>query len=426
VKSAVRPSAPTSDSADAGILPARQAAWLVAFMWGAYFLNYCDRQVVFALFPVLKSDLGFSNDALGLTGSIFLWVYGLGCPIAGYLGDRYSKRRLVVLSLTVWSLVTVATGLSTSIGMMLSLRAAMGVSEALFMPAAVALVANGYAPERRSRAVAVVSTAQIVGTVAGSWFGGWMGDQGLWRWAFFALGAVGLIYMLPYHLFLRGLPATQARAAAGTSSPFAAAGMLRIPTFALLCVVFPSFVFGLWLIYGWLPSFLGEKFSLNLADAAFNATVYLQGATLVGVLCGGYLADALFRRTRAARLWLLTGGVLLSAPAMYAIGSCETLAATRIAAATFGLFSGLFMGNIFPAAFEVVRFDARASAVGLLNLFGACISGFAVWFGGTWKASLGIDTMLAGTSLGYVAAGLVLLGAILFTFPRDYARMQVP
>ena len=120
----------------------RQASLLVAFMWVAYFLNYCDRQAISAMFPVLKSDLEMTDFQLGLTGTVFLWVYGCGCPIAGQLADKFSKRQLVVLSLAVWSMVTIATGLATSAMMLLALRAAMGISESLYMPAAVALTAN--------------------------------------------------------------------------------------------------------------------------------------------------------------------------------------------------------------------------------------------------------------------------------------------
>ena len=154
---------------------------LLACMWVAYFLNYCDRQAVFAMFPSLKSDLGMDDRQLGLTGTVFLWVYAVGCPIAGQIGDRYSKRLLVVLSLSIWSLVTVATGWVRSGAEMLSLRAAMGVSESLFMPTAMALTASAFAPTLRSRAIAVLTTAQVAGTVAGSWFGGWMADRGEWR-----------------------------------------------------------------------------------------------------------------------------------------------------------------------------------------------------------------------------------------------------
>jgi len=400
-------------------MPHRSAALLVAFMWFAYFLNYCDRQAVFSMFPSLKADLGMTDQQLGLTGAIFLWVYAFGCPIAGQLADRFSKRLLVVLSLIVWSLVTVATGFAGSAFMLLGLRAAMGVSESLFMPTAIALTANAHPPEVRSRAIAVLTTAQIAGTVAGSWFGGWMADRGQWRIAFFVLGAVGLLYALPYFAFLRGVNENPSAETAPPSKSLAFPILLRTRTFLLLCVVFPIFVFGLWLLYGWLPTFLKEKFALNQADAAFNATLFLQATTAIGLLGGGVLADKLYRRTKASRLWLMTASLILCAPCLHFLGSSDTLAVTRIAAAAFGLFSGLLMGNIFPAAFEVVPADTRASAVGILNFCGAIMSGFATLFGGMWKQSLGIDRLLSITALAYLAAGVALIIGIKKLFPRD-------
>lgn len=394
-------------------------------MWVAYFLNYCDRQAVFSMTGSLKTDLKMTDTQLGLVGAIFLWVYAFGCPIAGQIGDRLSKRLLVVLSLVIWSLVTVATGFAGTAVIMLGLRAAMGISESLFMPTAIALTANAHTPDRRSRAIAALTTAQIAGTVAGSWFGGWMADRGEWRAAFFILGAVGVLYAVPYFLFLRTVDEHPAGAAKTSGRSLAASVLTRIPTFLLLCLVFPIFVFGLWLLYGWLPTFLREKFALTQADAAFNATVYLQATTAVGLLGGGVLADTLYRRTKASRLWLMTASLILCAPCLHYLGSSDTLLATRLAAAGFGLFSGLLMGNIFPAAFEVVPADTRASAVGILNFFGAIMSGFAALFGGMWKASLGIDRLLTVTALAYVAAGLSLVFGIKALFPRDHARIAV-
>ena len=187
------------------IVGTRQATLLIAFMWLAYFLNYSDRQAVFSMFPTLKADLGMTDKQLGLTGAIFLWVYAIGCPIAGQLADHFSKRILVVLSLTLWSIVTIATGFAGSAVIILSLRALMGISESMFMPTAIALTANAHPPSLRSRAISILTTAQIVGTIAGSWFGGWMADRGEWRGAFFVLGSIGLLYALPYFLFLRNV-----------------------------------------------------------------------------------------------------------------------------------------------------------------------------------------------------------------------------
>ena len=395
---------------------ARTAGALVAFMWFAYFLNYCDRQAVFAMFPSLKADLKMSDAQLGYVGAVFLWVYAFGCPISGYLGDRFSKRLLVVLSLVVWSFVTIGTGLVTSGVMLLAMRAAMGVSESLYMSSAVALTANAYAADKRSRAVSMLMTGQIAGTVAGSWFGGWMADHGQWREAFFILGAVGVLYALPYFTFLRkvGEPAPE------SGARFSFASLSRSRTFLLLCLVFPVFVFGLWLLYGWLPAFLHEKFALNQADAAFNATAFLQTATLIGILAGGMIADKLHQRVKAARFWLIVAGLALSAPCIHLLGNSDTLLVTRIAATGFGLFSGLFIANIFPAAFDVVSSDARATAVGLLNFCGAIISGFATLFGGLWKQSLGIDRLLSFTAFAYLMAAAAMIIGIKSLFSRDH------
>lgn len=416
-------------SRDASPPPARasgEATLLLAFMWGAYFLNYCDRQAVFAMFPALKAELAMSDRQLGYVGAVFLWVYALGCPLAGILGDRISKRLLAVGSLVVWSLVTLATGWARSGADILALRGAMGISESLFMPTAIALTANAHPPALRSRAIAILTTAQIAGTVAGSLFGGRMADAGRWRDAFVMLGILGVAYAVPYFLFLRGVRETPAEATSAKPSARAPSSFVRSlfgsPSFVVLCAVFPCFVFGLWLIYGWLPTFLHDKFALSQADAAWNASVYLQSMTAVGLLGGGFLSDWLYQRSTAARQWVLVVSLVCSAPSLYLIGAGVTLPATRLAAAAFGLSSGLFMGNIFAAGFEVVPSDLRATAVGVLNLFGGLVSGFGALFGGMWKQSIGIDGLLAATALAYIAAGLVLAAATLVCFQRDHAR----
>ena len=135
---------------------------------------------------------------------------------------------------------------------------------------------------------------------------------------------------------------------------------------------------------------------------------------------GGVIADALYRYTKASRLWLMTASLILCAPCLHALGNSDTLNTTRIAAAGFGLFSGLMMGNIFPAAFEVVPADTRASAVGFLNFFGAIMSGFATLFGGIWKQSLGIDRLLSLTAVAYLVAGIALIAGIKKLFPYDF------
>jgi MFS family permease len=401
------------------LVSARQATTLVAFMWFAYFLNYADRQAVFSMFPSLKTDLGMTDKQLGLTGAIFLWVYAIGCPIAGQLADRFSKKRLILLSLFIWSLTTLATGFVGSAIIMLTLRAMMGISESMFMPTAIALIANTHPSSLRSRAISVLTTAQITGTVVGSWFGGWMADRGQWRIAFLVLGIVGLLYVVPYFYFLRKVNDINPSQRNKNNRPSFLI-LIKVRTFLLLCLVFPVFVFGIWLLYGWLPTFLHDKFALNQSDAALNATIFVQCTTAIGILGGGVLADALYRVTKASRLWLMTASLILCAPCLYALGNSDALNSTRIAAAGFGLFSGLLMGNIFPAAFDVVPAETRASAVGLLNFCGAVMSGFAALFGGLFKQTIGIDRLLSFTAIAYILAGGALFWGIKKLFATDY------
>ncbi len=393
-------------------------------MWIAFFLNYCDRQVVSSLFPLLQRDLHFTNVQLGLTVSIFLWVYGLMSPIAGQVGDTYSKRMLVIVSLIAWSAATLLTGFSNSPTMLLALRGVIGVTEAFFFPAAIALIANAHAPSTRSRALAVFGTAQIAGIIGGGWFGGYMAEGFHWRLSFVVLGMAGIIYAIPYFVFLRNVSEESAVETKKSGSQLAVKALVCVPTYCVLCVAFPAFVFVTWLLSGWLTTFFHEKFSLGLKDAALAATLYQQGATIVGVLTGGVLADWLFKRTPAARFWLVGAGLFLCAPCVHFMGNSDLLLQTKIAAAAFGLTSGLVIANIMPSSFDVVPADTRASAVGVLNLMGGLVAGVGTWLGGKLKETVGIDKLLTLSAVMCVVAGVLVAVAIKFLFQRDYDRVH--
>ena len=148
------------------------------------------------------------------------------------------------------------------------------------MPAAVALTANAHSPATRSRAIAAFDTAQLGGVVMGGWFGGFMAQEYQWRWAFYSLGLCGILYSIPYYSFLKHTDEQAQVETKRSGAKFAISALIRVPSFRILCIVFPAFTFVLWLLYAWLPSFLYDKFSLSLTEAGFTATVFLQAATL--------------------------------------------------------------------------------------------------------------------------------------------------
>jgi len=412
-----------SDAQDTRKLERR--AWLlVGFTWVAYCLNYSDRQVIFSIFPILKSELHFTDAQLGLTGSAFLWVYGLCSPIAGQIGDRFSKRRLVALSLLLWSGVTALTGMSHSVGMVLTCRALTGVTESLFVPAAVALLANAHRPENRSRAFALYGTGQLAGIVVGGWYGGFVAQEFQWRLAFYSLGLAGILYCFPYFRFLSRFSEEAHVETKKSGSVLAVTALAKIPTYLVLCFVSSVFNLTLWLLYTWLPDFLYEKFSLSLADAGYTATVYLQTASLVGMLAGATVADHLYRRMKSARFLLIATGLLLGAPCVHLIGNSDSLFLTKLAAIAFGLVGGLALANLYISSFDVVPADTRASAVAFMNLAGYLTSGFAPLVTGMWKQSLGIHRMMSYTSLLLVAAALALFAAVRYLVPSDYKRVH--
>jgi MFS family permease len=402
----------------------RKAWLLVAFTWIAYCLNYSDRQVIFSIFPILKSELKFTDAQLGLTGSVFLWVYGLCSPIAGQIGDRFSKRWLVAMSLLLWSGVTALTGAAHSAGMILTCRALTGVTESLFVPAAVALLANAHRPENRSRAFALYGTGQLAGIVIGGWYGGYMAQQSEWRVAFYSLGLIGILYCYPYFRFLRSFSEEAHVETRKSGSTLAVTVLARISTYLVLCVVSGVFNLTLWLLYTWLPDFLYEKFSLGLADAGYTATVYLQSATMAGMLAGAAAADWLYRWIKASRFWLIFMGLLLGAPCVHLIGNSDSLLATKLAAIAFGLSGGLAVANLYISSFDVVPADTRASAVAFMNLAAYLTSGFAPLVSGMWKQTIGIHRIMSYASVLLVAAALLLLAGIKFLFPADYKRVH--
>ncbi len=393
---------------------------LIAYLWVAYALNHADRQVVYTLFPALQQTFGFSDATLGLTGALFLWVYGAFSPIAGILGDRFSRVKLVVGSLIVWSTFTILSGLAPNGSSLLACRALLGLSECFFMPAAFALMANAHGPQTRSRAIAIFASSQMFGVALGGSISGWIAQELHWRFAFILLGVCGILFALPLWSFLRQVPAHFTSFGSGQPASLQSfCALFRVPSLRAVTIFVSVATFGLYLVYTWLPTFLFDRFSLSLARAGFEASFYPQVGTAVGLFAGGFAADLLYLKRKSARFWIILVAFLGCSPCIYLIGAGATLAATRVAAVCFGFFAGFVSANQAASAFDVVPAAQRATAVGVLNVTGATISGFAPYFGGLARRTIGIGQLMAFASMAYLATSLIILYAILRHFDRD-------
>lgn len=393
----------------------RKTVWLVvALLWVVVMLNYLDRQVIFSLFPLLRRDLHLTDVQLGLLGTAFLWVYAACSPLAGWIADRFGQRRVIFGSLFVWSLVTGLTALAPNFPALIAARGLMGISEAFYIPAALALVASWHGERTRSRAVGIHQSGIYAGVVLGGFGGAWVGEQYGWRNVFWLLGAIGIVYAVILPFLLPGKQLAQTvRPATPTGFWKSARTVAARPGFFPILAVFTTTSMAGWLIYTWMPLFLYEKFGLSLTRAGFTATFYIQIASVAGILIGGWLADALSQRFARGRIWTQVGGLCLGTPFLALSGVTSEIWVLYAALIFYGAGRGIYDCNIMPVLCGVVNEDERSTGYGLLNCIGTLSGGVIAFAAGALKATVGIGGVLS--ALGIVT---LLSSLLLFLIPR--------
>jgi MFS family permease len=396
--------------------PARPAyKWLVVGMlWWIAFFNYADRQAIFSVFPLLEKEFHLSLAQLGLLGSSFAWAYGLCAPFAGNI---------------VWSAICMATALARNFGGLLFFRASEGIGESLYFPGSVSLISDYHGGETRSRALGIHQTSVYIGTIAGGAFAGLIGQAYGWRWSFLVFGALGVAL----GLFLRRFLMEPARGAADLGGGRHAERIptrefLRIvwgtPTVLLLMAAFLCANFVAVVLLSWMPKFLYDRFHLSLAAAGLTATVFVQLASMAGSPLGGWLADALRKRTPGGRLVVQAVGVFGGAPFVVLCALTASVKWLIVALIAWGFFKGLYDANIFASMFDVIRPEARGTAAGFMNMTGWLGGGMAPLAIGYIAQGRGLSFAIASAAAAYVAAGALLVAGVFGTVRRDASRMQ--
>jgi predicted MFS family arabinose efflux permease len=402
---------------------------VVVLLAVAFVINYVDRQVVFSIFPLLRRDLHFSDAELGAIGTLFTWSYSLGMPFSGRLADILSRRKLVISSLALWSLATLATGLSPTKGLFLATRVAMGLCESLYVPAAVGLIAQAHPGPTRSRALSIHGFAQYAGITLGGWYGGWAGDHIGWRPGFFLLTAAGIAYTAVLLFAFRRLrfdvpgdPDLRSAAhqlAGENPKSTGLRNLLSSRCFVTLNALFFCFCGMLWMLYAWLPAFVFERYHLTLTQSGLTATIFLQTASAAGVLLGGWLGDSLARHHATGRFQVVIWAVVFCAPFAFAIFATHSLLVLKLSACGFGMFAGFFAGNLFSSLYDVAGPRDYGLATGLLNAVGGLGGGAAILVVGLWRHSLGIDRLMLYTLLASAAAAVLLWLVVRARFHRE-------
>jgi MFS family permease len=362
-------------------------AWLVvALLVPVALLNYLDRQMLAAMKFSLMTDIpDIGSEAnWGKILALFKWTYAFLSPIGGYLADRFSRRHVIAGSLMVWSAVTWATGQVTSYEQLLLTRAVMGISEAFYIPAALALISEYHLGETRSRAVGMHQMGIYAGVIIGG-FSGYAADHPElgWRWMFELCGLIGVLYAIPLFLMVRNAPPSAAVAEPEKTSPGAALReLLGNRSFILLVLYFTLPAMAGWIVRDWMPAILKTEFGIGQGKAGVSATLYWMVAAIAAALLGGWLADRWMRRTPRGRIYTSAIGMVLIAVAMMGVGWSPQTGLLWVAIAFLVLFGtgwGFFDTNNMPILCQIARPHLRATGYGLMNMVSISCGGMADW-----------------------------------------------
>jgi MFS family permease len=419
-------------------MDSRKYRWyVVGMLWCISFFNYADRSAVFTLFPLLEKEMRLTPVQLGLLGSAFAWVYGLCAPFAGNIVDRIRRKTAILGGLCAWSAITVATSLARGCQELFGFMAAEGLGETFYYPAAMSMISDYHGQATRSRAMGIHQTSVYVGTIAGGFLAGLVGEHYGWRWSFIFFGGLGILLAFVLTRFLREPKRGAAEvedARTGATVRVEKRMMIReflatiwgAPTALILMGAFMCANFVALVLLSWMPKFLYDKFNFSLAMAGLSATIFVQAASMVGSPLGGWLADVLRKRTPGGRMLVQAVAVLCGAPFVVLCGQTRSVVLVVAALTIWGLFKGLYDSNIFAALFDVIAPEARGTAAGFMNMVG--------WVGGGGMAPLvigyiagrrNLSVAIASAALVYVAAGALLFWGIVAFVERDVAHLAL-
>lgn len=392
--------------------------WLVvALLWVVALLNYMDRQMLSTMQDAMKLDIVELQkaEAFGALMAVFLWIYGIVSPFAGVVADRVSRKKLVVGSLFVWSAVTYLMGYASDFTQLYWLRALMGVSEALYIPSALSLIADWHEGKSRSLTIGIHMTGLYVGQAVGG-FGATIAATFSWHSTFYWFGIIGIAYSVVLALLLHDKPKTVDAVAA---SPNPATLMKKESLWRGLSVVLSTWAFWVILIYfavpslpgwatkNWLPTLFADNLGLEMAQAGPMSTITIAASSFVGVLLGGVLSDKWVLRNIRGRIYTSAIGLGMTIPALILLGFGHSVVAVVGAGMLFGIGFGMFDANNMPILCQIISAKYRATAYGIMNMVGVFAGAAVTQLLGKWTdgGNLGMGFAVLG---GIVIVALVL------------------
>jgi MFS family permease len=370
-------------------VPSAFRAWLVVGLLAVVAcLNYLDRVMLTTMRSSIVDAIPMTDAQFGLLTSAFLWVYAFMSPIGGYLADRVSRTTVIIGSLFLWSAVTWMTAHASTFNELILTRLLMGLGEACYIPAALALISDYHRGPTRSLATGIHMIGISVGQGLGG-LGGLIAERHHWTYAFTLFGVIGVVYSIVLLLVLRDRPkpdATEAVPAVDQVRFFSTVvSLFKIPAYRIAVAYWGLVSIGTWAVLGWLPTLLGERFNLTQGTAGLSATGYLQPAAWVGLIVGGLWSDRASRRNPRGRLYVTMVGLTIAAPSIFLGSSSPHFWGAIIGFMVWSFGVASVNANMMPILCLIVDQRYRATGYGMLNLCSTSIGGATIYLGGALR-----------------------------------------
>ena len=399
--------------------------WIVVgLLWGVALLNYMDRQMLSTMKDAMQVDIVELQSAtnFGYLMAIFLWIYALMSPVSGVIADRLNRKWLIVGSLFVWSSVTYLMGIAETFNQVVWLRALMGVSEALYIPAGLSLIADYHTGKSRSLAVGIHMTGLYTGQAIGG-FGATVADAFSWHSTFHWFGIIGIAYAVILMLFLHDkkteiLPTEklQANPQKEKESVFTSLkSLLTNVAFWVILLYFAAPSLPGWATKNWLPTLFAENLDLPMSQAGPISTITFAVSSFIGVLIGGPLSDKWVQKNLRGRVYTGAIGLGLTIPSLLLLGFGHNLVAVVGAGLLFGIGYGIFDTNNMPILCQFVSHKQRATAYGVMNMIGVSAGAFITHLLGRWGDS---GNLGAGFAMLAIVVAIALGVQLYFLRPK--------
>lgn len=397
---------------------------VVALLWGVALLNYMDRQMLSTMKESMQLDISELQTAenFGRLMAVFLWIYGLMSPFAGAIADRVNRKWLIVISLFVWSAVTYGMGYANTFTEIYWLRALMGVSEALYIPAGLSLIADWHSDKTRSLAVGIHMTGLYTGQAIGG-FGATVAASYTWHTAFHWFGLIGIAYALLLVLCLREnpnhnvvKPNVETNKVEKESILKGFSAIFSTVAFWIILFYFAAPSLPGWAIKNWLPTLFSENLNLPMAEAGPMSTITIALSSFCGVVAGGILSDRWVQRNIRGRIYISAIGLGLTIPALFLLGFGHNTIGVISAGMLFGIGFGIFDANNMPILCQFVSPKYRATAYGIMNMTGVFAGAMVTNILGKWSddGNLGL-----GFALLSVVVAVAIALQLLFLKPKQ-------